>query len=393
MKKIIFVVPILRGIGGIETSLVNILSNIDYSEYEVDLCVFANYIAFPDRIPSKVKIINGSEVLEYCYRPFTDLKENLGFFKTIKMLFVKGVKKIFGFQTVIKMSIPKFKFENYDVAISYVNDAFFGKVFAGGGNEIVDRCIEADKKIGWIHNEPNRCGCSREYYLDIYKNFDYIVNVSLACKKMFDSIVPELKNKSVVVYNMFDIEGIMKKSKSMPSPYNTNIFNIITVSRIENNQKRIDRILDTCEYMLSKSCRDFHWTIIGDGPDFEVLMNTTKDRGLADNITFTGKMSNPYSYILNANVLVQPSDYEAYSMVLQESIILNTPLIVTNYPSANEAVVNNLNGFLVDLSYEAIGEKLIEVIQKEDILKVLCDYISKNPFTNKKAISQFYRII
>jgi glycosyltransferase involved in cell wall biosynthesis len=393
MKKIIFVVPMLGGIGGIETSLINILSNIDYDKYQVDLCVFAKYIAFPERIPDKVNIVEGCEELEFCFVPKKTLKGKLPFTKYIKMLVVKSVKKIFGLKAIINYCLPKFKFEKYDIAISYANDAFFGKVFAGGGNEIVDKCIEADKKIGWIHNEPNRCGCTKEYYLKIYENFDYIVNVSFACKKMFDSIVPELESKSVVVYNMFDIEGIKKKAKSMPSPYSDDIFNIVTVSRIENNQKRIDRILDACEYMLSKSCKVFHWTIIGDGPDYENITKEAEERGLANYITFKGKMSNPYPYILNANIMVQPSDYEAYSMVLQESIILNSPIIVTNYPSASEAVNNNFNGFLVDLSYEAIGDKLIEMIQNIDKPQMLRDYISKNPFTNSKAISQFYNLL
>ncbi|MFP3664203.1 glycosyltransferase [Priestia sp. SIMBA_032] len=393
MKKIIFVVPIMRGIGGIETSLLNILSNIDYSKYEVDLCVFANYIAFPEKIPSQVNIIKGNKLLEYCYIPYVDLKENLGLFEKLKMLFAKGIKKVFGFQTVIKMSLPTFRFGNYDMAISYANDAFFGKVFAGGGNEIVDKCILAEKKVGWIHNEPNRCGCSKEYFLKTYENFDHVVNVSFACKEMFDAMVPEFSDKSVVVYNMFHIEGIKKKAKSVTNPYNTNVFNIVTVSRIENNQKRVDRILDTCEYLLSKSFEEFKWTIIGDGPDSEYIIKEAESRGLKRCITFTGKMSNPYPYILNADVMVQASDYEAYSMVLQESIILNTPLIVTNYPSANEAVDNNYNGFLVDLSYAAIGDKLIEMIEDADKLKLLRGNITKKPFTNSKALSQFYSLL
>ncbi len=391
-KKIIFIVPFLRGIGGIETSLINLLNNIDYNKFDVDLCVFANYIAFKNKIPKNVNVVAGSKVLEYCYVPYKKLKKNLSLFKYINMLLVKVYKRIFGMQKVIQLTLPTFKFKKYDIAISYANDAFINGVFTGGGNIIVDKCIDSNKKIGWIHNEPYRCGCDKNYYLAIYKNFDYIVNVSCVCKNMFDEIVPEFKEKSVVVYNTFDIEKIKKQSKEFIYKENKK-FKIVTVSRIENNQKRIDRILDACEYMIKKGYKSFVWEIIGDGPDFDWVLNQLKSRNLNNNIVMCGKLDNPYPYILNSDIMVQSSDFEAYSMVLQESIILKTPLIVTNYPSAKECINNGKNGFLVELSSEGIANKLIDIMNNKKELQNIKEYIEKNPFTNNKALNQFYYLL
>lgn len=392
-KKIIFLVPILRGIGGIETALINLLNNIDNDTYEVDLCVYANYIALKEKIPPTVKLIEGNKIMEYCYVPYEELKNKIDRFEYIKMIIVKSLKKVFGMNIVIKIALRKFKFKPYDVAISFCNDAFLKEGFVGGGNEIVDKCIDAEKKIGWIHNEPYRCGCDKRYYIKIYKNFNYVVNVSYACKDMLDTIVPEIKEKSVVVYNMFDINTIKKKANEENIEVEESILNIVTVSRIENNQKRIDRIIDTSEYMVSKGYKKFRWTIIGDGPDFNDVKKNINNKGLDKYIILMGKLNNPYPYILNADILVQTSDFEAYSMVLQESIILKTPIIVTKYPSAKECVKNGKNGYLVGFDPEEIGDKIIQLSNDEKELKKLNSYIDDNPFTNDIALSQLYKLI
>lgn len=53
---------------------------------------------------------------------------------------------------------------------------------------------------------------SKEICLSHYKDYDYIVNVSEGCKKIFDEIVPEYTYKSKVVTNTLDLLNIEKKS-------------------------------------------------------------------------------------------------------------------------------------------------------------------------------------
>ena len=49
--------------------------------------------------------------------------------------------------------------------------------------------------------------------------------------------------------------------------------NLLTVARMDNQQKRIDRIIDCCRRFKQEKIQDIHWTVVGDGPDYEYLKN------------------------------------------------------------------------------------------------------------------------
>ena len=393
MQKILFVVPILPGIGGIETALLNLIRNIDTEKFSIDLCVYGNYIAIPEKIPEYVKVIPGTKEMEYCYVPYKTVVDKLHGIEKAQLYIIKGFKSKFGIQTVVKLVKHKYHFEQYDVAISFANDAVLEGQFVGGGNEIVADCVNARVKIGWIHNEPYRCGCTKEYYEKIYSKFDYIVNVSEACKKMFDEIVPSLVQKSRYVYNTFAISDIKRKAELEKPSLSTDKFQIVTVSRIENNQKRIDRVVEVCKVLLEKGYNLFHWTVIGDGPDYEMIKNQIADKGMQKYITLLGYRANPYPYIKNADILVQTSEFESFGMVLKEAFICGTAVITTNFEAAKEVVDDGKNGFIVEKSAEAIAYKIIELIKKPDILQKLNEYISNHPYTNDTAMKQFYELL
>ena len=63
--KILFSVVVLKGIGGIESSLLNLLNNLSESEYDIDLCVIGNYISGVTQIPDYVNVIKGNKIIEY----------------------------------------------------------------------------------------------------------------------------------------------------------------------------------------------------------------------------------------------------------------------------------------------------------------------------------------
>ena len=66
MKKILFVIYALNN-GGAERSLVNLLTEIDFTKYEVDLLLFAREGMFLVQVPDSVNIVQGPKVLEALY--------------------------------------------------------------------------------------------------------------------------------------------------------------------------------------------------------------------------------------------------------------------------------------------------------------------------------------
>lgn len=393
--KILFSVVVLKGIGGIESSLLNILNNLCCDGgYSIDLCVIGNYISPTTVIPGNVHVIQGNRILEYACSELKDLKKIKSKPQIILAILVKSLKRVISYKRILNFCLKFMKNEEkYDVAISYSNDKFNGE-YIGGSDDYVLRCCNAHRKIAWIHNDARQHGMTKEICLAHYKDYDYVVNVSEGCKKIFDEIVPEYKEKSKVVTNTLDLMGIEKR-KSKTSPYEGNgKINLLTVARMDNQQKRIDRIIDCCKKFKKERINKIFWTVVGDGPDFEALKKQAAQFELEDYLLFTGRKSNAIPYMQYADLFVQTSDYEAYSMVLIEALSVGCPCICTNYESANNIIENNVNGWLVEKTSEAIYGKIREVIEQMDSVKAMKkDCTNSCLKLNRMALDSFRQLI
>ena len=94
--KILFSVVVLKGIGGIESSLLNLLNNLNSSEYEVDLCIIGNYISEVTQIPEHVNVVKGNKIIEYCCTEYADLKKYMSVYQLACAAGVKILKRIVG---------------------------------------------------------------------------------------------------------------------------------------------------------------------------------------------------------------------------------------------------------------------------------------------------------
>lgn len=392
-KRVLFAVVVLRGSGGIESSLLNLLNNLNPEEYDVDLCIIGKYVSDTTKMPNYINIIQGNQILQYCCVPVSELKGRLLPREIVALFITKAVKRIIGYKNILNFCLKTMKNEKvYDVAISYLNDKFLD-VFSGGTDDYIMRCTRAKQKIAWIHNDVREHGLTKEICLPKYRDFNYVVNVSQACKEIFDNIVPEYKNKSVVVTNMLDLHGIEYK-KSAVNPYDQSKFNLVTVARIENRQKRIDRVVECCELLKRNHVKNIMWTVIGDGEDLDSLIAKVDREEISDYVQFIGRKSNAIPYMQYADIFVQTSDYEAYSMVLIEALSVGCPCLVTNYDSAHNIITDSFNGWLVEKSTESLYNKVVELVQKPqliDVVRLNCRRSCEE--LNKRAMTSFLQIV
>lgn len=391
--KILFSVVVLKGIGGIESSLINLLNNINSPEYEIDLCIIGNYISEDTQIPKHINVIKGNKVVEYCCAEYADMKKYMRRYQLACAVGVKILKKLIGYRRILKACLPFMKVrKEYDVAISYLNDKFLD-VYSGGCDDFIKECVTAKRKIAWIHNDARQHGLTKNICIPKYKDFDYIVNVSQGCKRIFDKIVPEYEYKSKVVTNMLDLCKI-NQMESTTSPYSNDCFNIVTVARIENRQKRIDRIIDVCLMLKDLGVKNFKWTVVGDGEDLQSLMESVQNKELEECLEFVGRKSNTIPYMQHADLFVQTSDYEAYSMVLIEALSVGCPCVVTNYDSAENIITNGENGWIVERDSKAIFEKVASLINQPELLDGVCGNCIKScENLNHLALDSFIKIL
>jgi glycosyltransferase involved in cell wall biosynthesis len=390
--KILFVVSQLRGMGGVHSSMLNLLDNLALKENDISLCVFANYISKECTIPDSIKIINGPRLLEFYIRDFFPALHSYSWLEKIQFVFVKLLKRLFEYEKIMRFALASYKVGgHFDVAISFANDVY-APSFIGGANDIVLNCVQADRKIAWIHNEAHRNGLTYAICKKTYQNFDCIVNVSFACKTIFDVIIPEFEHKSKVVYNMYNVLKVRDQANK-PSPYDINTFNIVTVARLDNKQKRIDRILECCEKLKWDGFEYFKWYVVGNGPDMDSLEELANGKKITDVLSFTGYKSNPFPYIKHADVLVMTSDYEGIGMVLSESLTLGTPVICTNFPAANEVVRSGVNGVIVDMSTDGVFNAVKNVMGDKNLLNKWRINIANQEINNDIALKQFWSVL
>ncbi|MDH2362479.1 glycosyltransferase [Priestia megaterium] len=391
--KILFVVSVLKGIGGIESSLINLLNNLKDTQHELSICVIGDYISPSTEIPSNVKVIKGNKIIKYCCVEYKDLSMSLSRIELLGAAFIKILKRLIGFRPILLTCLKVMKnSEKYDIAISYSND-MYRDVYSGGCEDYVEKCIKAEKKIAWIHNDAREHGLTQSICKRKYNKFKYVVNVSQACKKIFDEIIPKYEYKSKVITNTLYFEDISRKKRDA-SPFSDNKFNLVTVARVENQQKRIDRILECCKLLKIKGLKNWKWTVVGDGPDLLNLKQKAVDMGIDDVLEFVGRKSNPIPFMQHANIFVQTSDYEAYSMVLIESLYVSTPCLVTNYDSASNIIRNNYNGWIVEKSIDELVDKITYLSSNPEILNTVGENcIKSSRELNKKALSSFYNLL
>lgn len=396
--KLIFVTTILNGIGGIQSSLLNLIENLVQvnPDVEISLCVLSNQIETFDRISSGVTVVAGVDEYLYCIQNSqTLLRHTKKINKKIRVLGHKTLMKLIGFDRVLQWTLKDFKIPGeYDVAIAWSNDMYKnGHRITGGCYDVVIHSIEAKKKFAWIHNECKELGFERENCLSMFKYFDGIVNVSANCKAMLDEIVPEYKNKSYVVNNTVN-EKLLKQAVRKNGFFQDNKkIHLVTVCRIKNQQKRLDRIIEACKKMKLSGQTNYCWYIIGDGPDLEKLRGQIKMEKLENQIICLGKLDFPFDYVINADLFVLSSKYEAFPMTLIESISLGTPVLSTNYVSAREIIKEGENGFLCENSSKGFTCKVCDLISNPGNILQVRNTISKSLGFNESALKQFSEVV
>jgi len=386
MKKIIIVNNNLE-VGGVQTSLINLLKEI-HNLYDVTLLLFNVKSEYLEKIPYNVKV----ETVKYPFKHFgmssKDVRANPFLFLSRGVWAV--LTRLFGRKFVIKMMLPFHKkIRGYDCAISYLHEDA-PKRFYGGCNEFVIHRIDADKKIGWIHCDYSMCGANNEGSRRIYKQFDKIIACSEGAKYAFLRCLPECEDKCVAVRNCNDYETIKQKSHPAVN-YNKNIFNVVTVARL-SAEKAIHRALVAIKYCKDKGYL-IAYHIVGAGPEEDYLKRLVLEMGLEENVFFYGNQSNPYPYLMNADLFLLTSYHEAAPMVFDESMSLGVPVMATATTSTDEMITEHGGGFVCANVQDDINTQLLHILRNPQELANVKKRLKQMKFNNSIAIEKLRRIL
>ena len=176
-----------------------------------------------------------------------------------------------------------------------------------------------------------------------------------------------------------------------PREYNRDDIKILSIGRL-NHQKGFDIAIESAKYLYERGYR-FKWYIIGDGILENNLKNLIEKNNMQDNVFLIGTRENPYPYIKNCDIFAQTSRFEGKSISLDEAKILSKPILVTNYSTAKDQIINNKEGIIVDMSEKAIAEGLEILINDIEKRIELSEYLSRFEYGNKDLIDLYYKVI
>ena len=367
-KKILFMVSSMN-IGGVEKSLLSLLAVIPKEKYEITILTLDKKGGFLEYIPNNVKLIE-AEWFKYIKPLIMDSPQNIikRYIKNYEFLkipsfiysYFKSKKtndRYIYYKHVLK-SIPECK-EKYDAAIAYA-----------GPTEIIDayisRKVKAEKKIAWVHFDISKHKINKKLYNNLYERFDKIFAVSNECKKKLDEIIPAVRNKSEVLFNIVSEDLINEMSESyVDFDDNYKGIKIITVGRL-SKEKGQDLAIKALA-KLKKDRYDVKWYCIGEGNSRREFEQLIKEYNLENNFLLLGSTSNPYPYIKNADIYVQTSRHEGYCLTLAEAKALNKPIVTTNFIGAYEQIKNNENGIIVSCNENDLADAIRKLIDEKEI--------------------------
>ena len=221
------------------------------------------------------------------------------------------------------------------------------------------------KRILHLHGQPRTTIISNR---NLITKFIYLALERIAMHFADLILVTDKKSEEVYLVNYPFIE---KKIKVVPAGIDLNFFCTTTNDSkqdLNNNQrkelvyigrlappKQLPEILNAFK-IVSDSFINCHLNITGKGPLLNNLVQSVRDMGLSDKVSFTGVLSKKEikELILMSDAAILLSNNEGSPISIKEVLACGKPVIVNDVGDFSDYVVNGKNGFVVNAenSYE-----------------------------------------
>ena len=362
MKKILFIIDSLD-CGGAEKSLVSLFPLLDYSQMDVSLAVVRRGGIFEEFLPPQVRLVPFPQPGR-----FSKVLSNCLFSALLRLCSLLGIKR-HGAELgwfCRRTFLPCFK-ETYDVAVAYQQ---------GLPTYYLVRKVKATKKIAWINTDMAEAGYRPGFNRPFYDCLSAVCTVSAAlfAKLPRDGFVGE-EHLSVVhdILNVILIRNLADAPLEIQGGEES--IKLLTVGRIVQS-KNLPLAVKTAEILSTKGI-NFFWTIVGEGPDKGLVEKKIEQAGLQGRILLAGQQVNPYPFFRDCDIYVQTSAFEGFGLTLSEAKILHKPIVTTNFPSAHDQIVDDVNGLIAEMTPESVAEKIIKLIENPALKKRLIENTRK----------------
>ncbi len=362
-KKIFFLLYSMN-LGGVEKSFTSLLSEIKHLPYDIHVGLVFPRGELLSLLPSNITIHTISDLSEHWKElknpPLVTIKNYFTtghIFNAIIACFIYLCCKVWGsnylwIQYILRNA--KGLKESFDVAIAYAGPT-------ADLDYYLCKKIKANVKCGWVHFDISKFGTDKGMTKQLYKLYNRIFIVSETGKEIFDKTFPQFSNKTEVFHNIVSpsqIRDMAKIGESYKDDFSGK--RILTLGRISPEKGQVIAIRAFA--ILVKKVPNLRWYFIGHGIDLDNCKKEAKDLGVEDKVVFLGLKTNPYAYIRDCDIFVQPSRHEGYCISLCEALCFGNPIVATDFTGAREQLKNRENGFVVGMDTESIAKGIEQAL-------------------------------
>ena len=372
MRKKFLIVSSSLSTGGLEKCLLMLCDSLDHDKYDVDLYLFNEGRQLLSKLNKNVNLLPDS--------PYYALTYSRSVTKSILCLLARRqfrlclhrisrfVRTRFGrkLNTVkdweqMKRTMLKLD-THYDIAIGFEEES---------ACYYIADCVDADVKCCWVHTDIKAIDTNPELDRRAFSVADYICTVSENSRNSLMELYPEFaaKYRVFMMPSLQDPGNMLRLAHAPCELADRQGFKLLSVGRLVE-LKGFHLCVKSLK-MLRDDGLDATWYVAGDGPFRKELEEEIARYSLQDHFILLGNCENPYCYMLNADVCVQPSSYEGLHVTVWEEKMLSKPVVVSDIPAHRELITDGENGMVTCRDSDSIYSAVKSLLEDAKLREVL----------------------
>lgn len=334
MKKIIFFAYDL-GLGGIETALINLLNNIDYTKYDVTLVLEKKKGMFLNEVNKNVHI----------------KKYHIFSCKIVPLRKILNLTR--------RCIWATFNKNKYDFSCAYATYSMMGCKLS--------KIASANSSI-YIHGDyANMYSKNDLIYFFNKRGINDFKNIFFVSNEAKDNLIkyfPSILKKSIVANNFIDSKKILELASKSTIKKNHKVL-FVYVGRLDEEAKRISKMLKLIKSLKEKFSLEL-W-LVGDGKDANIYKEYIEDNNLTNNIKMLGAQKNPYPYIKQADYILMTSEYEGFPVTYLEAATLGKKIITTLDRSDESITISKTIGHIISKNEKQMTKEVEKILNNDEL--------------------------
>ena len=374
MKTKVLVISHAMELGGAERALLGLLDHMDEREYEADLFLMRHQGELLQYLPEKVHLLPEIDAYACLAVPVTEVWRKRQFGVLIGRIMGKFLAALFVKQHHLKTDngvaleyshkytrrfMPRISEKEYDLVISFLTPHYFGA-----------KKVRAKKRAAWIHTDYAAIEVDVKSEEKMWDAYDHIVSISEDCSRGFTECFPKLAEKIIRVDNIVPAAFVRQQAESFDvaeeMPRDGSV-RILSVGRF-CHAKNFDNVPDICSrlnellHQAESGSKEVKWYLIGFGPDEELIRERIREAGMEESVIILGKKANPYPYMKECDLYVQPSRYEGNCVCVHEAAALGKKVVITEYATSGSQFYAGEDGVIVPMDNPGCAEGIYKLI-------------------------------